>query len=121
MKHYILSMPSAGWQAEFDIDLLKGAPACKESLDFFGDPITREDDSNEECVRAWLRFWAPLIAKLSMTHGHNDGSPCQMITALANLEGMPPVDGSQGILLSYCDRFEFDSEEFDIASEKEAP
>ena len=64
MKHYILSYYES-WQAEFEIDPEKAAPNCKASLDFYGDPITREDDSPEELISAFFRFWGPTMMELA--------------------------------------------------------
>lgn len=114
LVHYILSDPESGWQAEFDIDLAKAPAACKESLDFFGDPVMREDDTPEEIIRAFLKFWGPALIGESMKHGRNDGQPQDMVKAMGRLEGIIALDGSHGITLTYCERLSFDPYQFEV-------
>lgn len=114
LKHYIVSHYESGWQAEFDIDLDKAVDGCLESLNFFGDPITREDDSPEQIVGAFLTFWAPCICRTSMDHGRMTGEPDAMIRAMGKVEGCIPLNGKCGVKLVYCDAFAFDGDQFDI-------
>jgi phage host-nuclease inhibitor protein Gam len=49
-------------------DINRAAPACRASLAFFGDPIMREDDSDEQAVYACLKMFARTLAKCIQDH-----------------------------------------------------
>lgn len=98
------------WQATFEIlDLDAAGKACKASLDFFGDPITREDDSPLEYVKAFLKLWGPDMVKTSELPFR-----LPLEREMQNREGCIPLDGSQGIKLIHSDRWEFDAFEFSV-------
>lgn len=114
MNHAIVEHTESGWKAEFAIDMAKAPAGCKESLDFFGDPVTREDESDESTVKAFIQFWAPTLMVESIEHGSPRGDPLRMIKAMSEREGIIPLDGSAGIRLLYCDHYSVDSFDFEI-------
>lgn len=97
------------WEAQFEIDVEKAAPACKESLDFFGDPVERADGSDEEYVRAFLKMWSRTIIEESIRN-----NLAGVLRQMATTEGCIPLDGSQGIKLTACASWRWEEDDFVI-------
>lgn len=97
------------WEADFEVDLEKAAPACKESLDFFGDPIKREDDSPLELVKAFLQFWGPTLIDASVRRGTES-----VIEYMSKEEGIYPLDGSHGVKLANIESWRFEPDDFQV-------
>lgn len=115
MRRFILSYDGEWcWCSEFDIDVEKAAPACLDSLNFFGDPVTR-GESSIEIVQAFLKFWGPAFTKLS---DECLGIEERMIERFAEIEGSIRIDGTQGIKLISSYRWEWDRDNFNITSVK---
>ena len=100
------------WEAEFEVDLAKAAKPCQASLDFFGDPITRDDDSPEATVRAFLQFWAPLLIETSVRNNLQG-----VLQTFADTEGIFPLDGSQGVQLISIDAWRWEADDFTLSPE----
>ena len=117
MKRVILILAWSGWVAEFDVDFAKAAKPCMDSLAFFGDPITRDDESPEATVKAFLQFWGPRIA---MWSNEQFGAVDLIIAQSAKWEGIFVLDGTHGIKLVNCDGFRLEHADFDVVLGKEA-
>lgn len=109
MTTYKLVYCYGDWEAHFEVDLEAANAPCKASLDFFGDPITRDDDTPECNVEAFLQFWGPTLVDYSM-RTNIEG----VIMRMAATEGTIPLDGSKGIKLIYCNNWSFDTEDFSV-------
>lgn len=109
MTRFILSFE--GWQAEFDVDLDVAQAPCLECLEFFGDPVTREE-TPEGTVEAFLKFIGRQMVELSSQPDEG------IIKEMASLEGFFPLDGSKGVTLVYCDSFDFSPDDFSVSYSK---
>lgn len=105
------------WEAWFEVtDEALAMKACKESLDFFGDPVTREDESADETIKAFLKFWGfeltiRTTGLVSLKDMQNLGE---------RVEGLIPLDGSKGIKLAGYDRWSIEPESFNVTVKEAA-
>lgn len=103
------------WIAVFSItDSKKAAEAARASLAFFGDPITSEDDSDGEALKACLKMYGRTMVFHSMNGGVD-----HVREKMAKEEGYFPLDGSQGIKLEECESWDFLIDYFDVCEEDE--
>lgn len=100
------------WFAEIGIDHSnpEAEAAMRSSIGFFSGG---EDLLKKECggdvTTAFLKLLAPVLCHLSQELGN-------MVEAMGHEEGFPTLDGSLGIHLIHCERFEFTRDDFRVRS-----
>ena len=107
MKKLILTY-EMWWEAEFEVDYDKAFEPCKESLAFFGIHPTAEENNPKDVIEAFLKFWGRTIIKASQDSFRS------VVDELAATEGLIPMDGSKGIKLIDCERFDFEQDDFTV-------
>ncbi len=79
---------------------------CHATNDFWGGSESRLTDAEDCIYKCVTRLIADEIIKLQMKTSFNCGEESAIKAFDEGIEGFPPIDGSWGIKLEYCDDFE---------------
>ncbi len=88
---------------------------CHEINNFWGGSEDRLSDTQECIYKCVTRLIAHEIIRLQMKSSFYCGVNAAIKAFTSGIEGFPPIDGSSGIELIYCDDFELTDLDVDFS------